>query len=461
MINLKKKIALVCFSILLCITITILNEYLRNDIIPSGVFFCGVDVGGLSREEAENEFKEIIENIMKKTLLLTFENKTWIFRIYEHIDIDEKKSIDNIFTYIKKDNLLQRYFLYQRLKNSPVYFEPVIIFNEDYLKTTFDDINKEIMVEPVDASFKLENEILTITNDINGRTIDEMELKREIVKALYTDTKTILIPTKELRSNNSKEKLQSMGIEVKIAEYSTEFNKALKGRTENIKLAAKKLNYHIIPHGQVFSFNEVVGERTKEKGYEEAAVFINNEVVNDIGGGVCQVSSTIYNLALLIDLEIIERTNHSLPVSYVPLGRDATVNYNNIDLKFKNNTGGYLLLITEVIDDTLTAKFFGSKKQYNYIELFSETIKTISPPVNIQKDNNLYKGEVKIKQGSNGYQVKLWKEYINNRERGKKLISEDVYNPTPTIIYVGEKTDNHNSEVEIVDKTTSSFEDNE
>ena len=232
------------FSILLCITITILNEYLRNDIIPSGVFFCGVDVGGLSREEAENKFKEIIENIMKKTLLLTFENKTWIFRIYEHIDIDEK-SIDNIFTYIKKDNLLQRYFLYQRLKNSPVYFEPVIIFNEDYLKTTFDDINKEIMVEPVDASFKLENEILTITNDINGRTIDEMELKREIVKALYTDTKTILIPTKELRSNNSKEKLQSMGIEVKIAEYSTEFNKALKGRTENIKLAAKtKLPYY-------------------------------------------------------------------------------------------------------------------------------------------------------------------------------------------------------------------------
>ena len=110
MINLKKKIALVCFSILLCITITILNEYLRNDIIPSGVFFWGVDVGGLSREEAENKFKEIIENIMKKTLLLTFENKTWIFRIYEHIDIDEKKSIDNIFTYIKKDNLLQRYF---------------------------------------------------------------------------------------------------------------------------------------------------------------------------------------------------------------------------------------------------------------------------------------------------------------------------------------------------------------
>jgi len=140
-----------------------------------------------------------------------------------------------------------------------------------------------------------------------------------------------------------------------------------------------------------------------------------------------------------MNLEIIERTNHSLPVSYVPLGRDATVNYNNIDLKFKNNTNSNLLLVTEVVDDTITAKFFGKEKPAFTINLISETVRTIPPPVTIKEDKNLLKGEVKIQPGSPGYVVKLWKTYISGEKEEKILVSTDTYNPTPTVLYSGIK----------------------
>ena len=145
----------------------------------------------------------------------------------------------------------------------------------------------------------------------------------------------------------------------------------------------------------------------------------------------------------MTNLEIIERVNHSLPVSYVPLGQDATVNYDTIDLKFKNNTGGFLLLAADVIEDTITVKFFGSKIYDKSVKIVSETVKTISPPVSIKKDYALEKGKITIKQGSPGYQVKVWKIYIDGKEEQRVLISTDIYNPTSTILYVGEKANEH------------------
>jgi len=278
--------------------------------------------------------------------------------------------------------------------------------------------------------------------------VDEDELKEKITTNLWSSNRTLRIPIKKFKAEITKENLVAMNIREKVVEYSTKFNKSQKGRTENIKLAAERINGYILPPGDFFSFNQVVGERTRDRGYQEAPVFIDNQTVSDIGGGVCQVSSTLYNLALLANLEIIERINHSLPVSYVPLGRDATVNYDTIDLKFKNNTDGNLLLAAEVVDDTLTVKFFGKEKLPFTIEVISERVKTISPPITVKEDTNLPKGEIRIKQGSPGYVVKVWKTYISEEREEKVLVSTDTYNPTPTVLYSGVKAvENHESQV--------------
>ena len=125
--------------------------------------------------------------------------------------------------------------------------------------------------------------------------------------------------------------------EVEIARFETKYSVTPDGRDENIQLACKTIDGTVIEAGGTFSFNDVVGERTKERGYKKAKMFLNGERVTGYGGGVCQVSSTIYNAALLANFEIIERHAHPKPIDYLPPGKDATVNFGTMDLKFKNN----------------------------------------------------------------------------------------------------------------------------
>ncbi|HHY70567.1 MAG TPA: hypothetical protein GX519_02695 [Thermoanaerobacterales bacterium] len=438
-----KRITVVFILLLLCgIAIVLLNDYNYNGLIPTGIYIGDVDVGGLTKKEATDTFQSFIKEKIKNPIILTFNDKQWVFAISEHIDVDVDKSVDNIIKYIQSKNVLQRINLHRCLKKAPFRGEPIIKYKEDNLRQTFAELNEAIITEPIDAAFKVnDDDTVSIVDDVKGQVIDEDKLKESIAKAIWSNKRKLEIPTKEWKAGKTKEALVAMGIKIKVAEYSTKFNKNLKGRTENIKIAGRKINGYTLAPEDIFSFNETVGERTRDKGYQEAPVFIDNETVPDIGGGICQVSSTLYNLALQTDLEIIERMNHSLPVSYVPLGRDATVNYDTIDLKFRNNTGGYLLLIAEVIEDNLTVKFYGKNTIDTTVELFSETIKTIPSPVTIKKDFNLKKGEVRIRKGTPGYVVNLWKKYTKGGKIHNVLISRDTYNPTPTLLYMGEKVE--------------------
>ncbi|EHL08831.1 VanW-like protein [Desulfitobacterium hafniense DP7] len=143
-----------------------------------------------------------------------------------------------------------------------------------------------------------------------------------------------------------------------LAEFSTHFNVNEVNRTENIRLAAEAIDGARLAPGEIFSFNETVGERTMAAGYKEAVVIEGNRFIPGIGGGICQVSSTLFNAANQAHLEIVERHHHSLPVGYVPPGQDATVFYAVLDFKFKNNTKEPLVLRTWVEGGTLTIKIY-------------------------------------------------------------------------------------------------------
>ena len=437
-----KKIAACILILLLCIGVALLiDDYKYNTVIPDGIYIGFMHIGGLTRKDAKDRLHKFIDKILQSQITLTYDDHKWFFDVSEHVEIDVNKSIEDIIKYTQNGNFITRFILRQQLKKNPLVVNPVVIYKENNLQRTFEKINETIFMEPKNASFKVKGDSVSIVDDVDGKILDDNKLKEDIISNLWfcDEELTLEIPIKKLKADVTTEDLKALEIKIKIAEYSTKFDKSQKGRTKNIRLAAEKINGYILSPGDIFSFNKVVGERTRDKGYQEAPVFIGNQTVSDIGGGVCQVSSTLYNLALLTNLEIIERTNHSLPVSYVPLGRDATVNYDTIDLKFKNNTEGNLLLISEVVEDTLTVKFFGKDKLPFSVELISETVKTIQPPVTIKEDKNLPKGEVRIKQGTPGFTVKLWKKYISSEVEEKSLVSIDTYNPTPTLLYTGVK----------------------
>lgn len=406
----KKAALILCFLIGICLTATYIY-YIHNqsNIIPRGIYIGQLDVGGLTMDEAKNKLKQWAMDKNKSDIVCKYEDSQWSISPTEIVDIDIDKTINNIFSFLDKGNFIQKYLQSKSVKNPPVHIDIVVKYNEAILSKEFYEINEKIKIEPTDAFFEVIDNTVTIVEEQNGILLDEEKLKDNIRKAMENGEYRIYIPTKIWRAERSTDDLEALEIKVKAAEFSTTFNSSQKERTENIKLSSNMLRGHIIAPGEVFSFNDVVGERTGEKGYREAPIFVKNDVVPGIGGGICQVSSTLYNLALLTEVEIVERLNHSLPVSYVPLGRDATVDYDFIDFKFKNTTGSYLLLDSYVKDNTLTISFFSSEILTKDAKFHSETIKTIPPTVTIKKDYNLNKGDVRIKQGNPGYQVRLWK----------------------------------------------------
>ena len=149
-----------------------------------------------------------------------------------------------------------------------------------------------------------------------------------------------------------------------LGEFKTEYNSGNTNRSTNIKLAASKINGCIINPGEVFSYNETVGERTIEEGYKDALVYVGGEVANGVGGGICQVSTTLYNACLFANLEIVERTNHSFTPHYVAAGRDATVSWGGPDFKFRNNRNYPVMIVVDNPSRKYHNENYGSQRRY-------------------------------------------------------------------------------------------------
>lgn len=224
---------------------------------------------------------------------------------------------------------------------------------------------------------------------------------------------------------------------VAVGDFKTYFNPAQTDRVHNIRLAAKALDGFCLRPGQILSFNAVVGPRTVGRGYREALVIEGEKFVPGIGGGVCQVSTTLYNAALLAGLKIVERTAHGLKVDYVEPGLDATVVDGLIDLKIGNPYKDNFLLKTRVGADYLQIAFYGPRHPW-HIEIEME-VEVLPPPKKVIYDPNLRPPQSFITSpGRPGYNARVWRLYKSGEviER-REFISEDVYMPLPEEIRVG------------------------
>mgnify|MGYP002622893240 CR=1 FL=1 len=211
----------------------------------------------------------------------------------------------------------------------------------------------------------------------------------------------------------------------------------------NIELACKAIDGTILLPGERFSFNGVVGPRTKAKGYMLAGAYSAGELIESYGGGVCQVSSTIYNTALYANLEIVERYNHSAVVSYVDAGRDATVSYGSQDFKFKNSRTYAIKLKASAKNGILTIEIWGIPEKEEYvIELSSEVTDVIICKTKYKYDSKLGKDEEIVETiGANGAKSIAYKTIKKNGVViSKTVLSEDSYNPMTRVVRTGDKT---------------------
>lgn len=297
-------------------------------------------------------------------------------------------------------------------------------------------IHDEIYKEAVDASYSINP--YKITASENG--ID-FKISIDEAKALITGDKDEYdIPLKILYPNVTTNSISQEAFPNLLATYTTSYQTSSANRSNNIALAASKINGKVLMPGETFSYNSTVGKRTISAGFKEAGAYSNGQVTSEVGGGICQVSSTLYNSVLRANLEVTERTNHMFLVGYVPIGADATVSWGAPDFKFKNNRNYAIRIVATTSGKRLTISIYGLKQDDDYdIEILSYKTGTISYKTTYTTDKSLKAGTTRVIQsGSNGATSVTYKIYKRNgKEVSRELVSKDSYSPHNQVIARG------------------------
>jgi vancomycin resistance protein YoaR len=244
----------------------------------------------------------------------------------------------------------------------------------------FTKLRKTVEHAPVDARFSVTADGgIEILPDKPGLAIDVPATAKALLAAAISPTnRTAALSVRTAVAERTVAEAQAMGITGVVGSYYTTYG-GIASRLHNVALVAKLIDGALIAPGKTFSFNGTTGERTAEKGFQEAPVIINGELQTGLGGGICQVSTTVFNAAYEGGLQIDERTNHALYISHYPLGRDATVNYPDLDLKFTNDTDNWLLVRTFVGSGSLTVNIYGTP-QNRRVESTEQPLRVIGAP---------------------------------------------------------------------------------
>lgn len=275
----------------------------------------------------------------------------------------------------------------------------------------------------------------------------DFKITMEEAKQIIKEEKDIYeIPLKVTKPKVKTEDLGNKLFKQTLAKYSTIYDAGNVNRGTNIAIAARTINGTVLLPGETFSYNKILGNTTKEKGYRLGTAYVGGKTVPSYGGGICQVSSTLYNAVLYANLEIVERYNHSYAVSYVPAGRDATVAYGGKDFKFKNTRNYPIKIVASAKNGVVSISLAGIKEEKEYeIELRSTVLSRTPCKVVYQDNNSLAAGKEKVVQsGYNGLKSKAYKIVkYNGKTISKTLLSSDTYQPMDRIIERGtKKTEN-------------------
>jgi vancomycin resistance protein YoaR len=259
-------------------------------------------------------------------------------------------------------------------------------------------VSRSVSRAPSDATFRVVSGGIEVVPAKLGRTIDPDAARAAVEKAMLSPTsRSAAVPTTTSEPSRTTAAAEAMGITGIVGSYTTTYG-GTPGRLHNVQLVADLIDGALVAPGAKFSFNRTTGERNAAKGFEEAPVIINGELESGIGGGVCQVSTTVFNAAFEAGLSIDERTNHALYISHYPLGRDATVNYPDIDLVFTNDTDKWLLLRTFVGAGSLTVNIYGTP-QHRRVETDTAPLAVDGKvPWKRIDDDMLYKGQKVVEQ---------------------------------------------------------------
>ena len=301
-------------------------------------------------------------------------------------------------------------------------------------KIDINKIHEEVYKEVKDAYYT--SNPFTVYPEEEGIDFDVEQANTIIAE----EKEEYIIPLKITKPSKTVKDIGTEAFPDLLATFSTKYNAGNAGRTTNLRLAANKINGTVLLPNEEFSYNAVVGERTISAGYKMAATYSNGAVVDGLGGGICQISSTLYDAVVMANLKITTRRNHQFVTSYVPAGKDATVVWGSQDFKFLNSRKYPVRITATVQGGIATVQVWGIKEEVEYdISIETKKIATIAPATQYVQDPSLAPGQQKVVQaGSDGRKVEAYKvTRLNGQVVSTTLLSRDTYNAMKRIVHVG------------------------
>ncbi len=416
-----------------------------DDLIYPGVTVDGTDLSGMNKEQAAQILtKNHGDVISDKKINVTVEGKTYTLE-YSKLNpaYDIESTVEEAYAYGKDRSFLGKF---NTIKFSGVsQIELKLAYDQEAVSGFIAAIEKEVNIQPVNAKIDV-NGGFKITPEKDGKILDREALEKELISKidgkLGADTNVsaeMIVSKPEVTAEQLK------GINAKISTFGTSYGSiSSAARANNVVVSTKSINGTVLMPGETFSFNGVVGERTEARGYQSAPVIVGNKVESGLGGGICQVSSTLYNACLKANLKITERVHHTFPSSYVPIGQDATVDYGNIDFKFTNSysyplyiegtTGGGYISFSIYSDKSLAA---------TTCTITNEVYETLQPATEYRDDATLLAGNTVTETPAHtGYRVKVYKTvFTNGKQVSKETVTNDYYKVVNAVVRRGTMVD--------------------
>ncbi|RKO66696.1 VanW family protein [Desulfofundulus salinus] len=416
------------------------SVYGREQVVP-GVRVAGIDLSGMDREACRRVLASLEEKLNTTPVVFHYRDRTWTFSPPEiGLRLDTQAILTGALQAGRDAQWWLQWYRQWKIKKEGYELPLMVVLSRQKFNQKLNALAGEIATPPRDAAFRvLPDDRIEIVPGHDGMKVDEERAYRDLLSALSAGKKPeIQLNMVHVKPQTTTEEVQAMGLKGLLSSYTTSFDASYTDRAYNIRVAAAALDGLLVPPGQEVSFNKVVGPRSSEAGYKNAKVIVNNQLVDGLGGGVCQVSSTLYNAVLLANLEVLERTNHSLPVPYVPVGRDATVVYGAIDFRFRNNTESYIYIRSAVNGGRLTFKIYGNTDYKVPVEIHTRITEVLEPKVVREPDPNLERGEQVVKQkGVRGYRVVTERVVRENGQLYTERLPGSFYKPVNQVVAIG------------------------
>lgn len=417
----------------------------KKDTIYDGISLGTVAVGGMTEEEAEKEYKNYLDDLKGVTVQLDLEDKRCEVDMSDlELEAELDAAIAEAIRYGRTGNILKRYKEIQDVSEEGKSIPVALSLDEDALIELLNEELADYIVPAENAGLEYSDGELTVLDGKNGKELNAEDTIDKLWKAIEEwsgDKKIKLdVAVNELEPEHTAEELAA--VKDVIGTFETRYSAGDVSRNNNIMNAANKISSSVIYPGEEFDTMEHLLPFTTANGWSYAGAYLNGEVISDIGGGICQVSTTLYNAVLKAELEVTERYPHSMAVGYVQLSADAALNEGTKNFRFVNNTDAPIFIYAYASGGTMHVSIYGKeyRDENRTIEYVNEVLSVIPAGDPIETVDETKPADYrKVTQTAHtGYRAKLWKKIYEDGELvDTVLVNTSAYNASPERVTVG------------------------